>query len=209
MTTLLQDLKYGLRMLAKNPSFTAVVVVSIAIGIAANVTAFSIVNGLFLGDLPVKEPERLVSFSNSRSDFSYPDYLDYRDQTRQVFEDISATFPLAPASLGGSGEPERLWGQLVSGNFFSVMGANPVVGRGFTPEEDKVPGRDAVVVISHSLWQRRPRSSSRRAPHPFDIAPLWIYGFGNGVAETGPPRKGRCRLYAGRARISATKGGST
>ena len=155
MGRLWQDVRYAFRTVLKTPGFTAVVVISIALGIAANTTVFSIVNGLFLGALPVNDAERLLSFSDNRSDFSYPDYLDYRDQTGHVFEGVSATFPIAPASLGGVGEPERIWGQLVSGNFFSVVGANPVVGRTFLPEEDKVPGRDPVVVLSHSLWRRR------------------------------------------------------
>ena len=153
--TLFQDLRFGLRTLARNPGFTAVIIISIALGIAANTTVFSIANGLLWGVLPVKDPGCLISFSHSRSDFSYPDYLDYRDQTRQVFEGVSATFPVVPASLGGAGEPERIWGQLVSGNFFSVAGANPALGRTFAPEEDMVLGRDAVVVLSHSLWRRR------------------------------------------------------
>ncbi|MDP2997188.1 MAG: ABC transporter permease, partial [Bryobacterales bacterium] len=145
---------YALRTFRQNPGFTAVVILSIALGIAANTTVFSIVNGLLLGDLPVSEPERLLAFSGGRS-MSYPDYIDYRDQTRDVFEGVSAHFPVVPASLGGTGEPERVWGQLVSGNYFPVIGVRPALGRGVTPAEDDAPGRDAVVVLSHALWQRR------------------------------------------------------
>jgi predicted permease len=151
---MLRDALYALRTFRQNPGFTAVVILSIALGIAANTTVFSIVNGLLLGDLPVSEPERLIGFSGGRS-MSYPDYIDYRDQARDVFEGVSAHFPVVPASLGGTGEPERVWGQLVSGNYFSVIGVRPALGRGVAQAEDEAPGRDAVVVLSHALWQRR------------------------------------------------------
>jgi predicted permease len=154
MSTLLQDLKYGLRMLANSPGFTAIIIISIALGIAANTTVFSVVNGLFLGSLPVRNPERLVSFSSIDS-FSYPDYVDYRQQTTQVFEGVCAHFPFIPASIGKAGEPERVWGELVSGGCFSIIGVNPALGRGILPAEDEVVGRDAVVVLSQGLWRRR------------------------------------------------------
>ncbi len=155
METLLQDARYAYRTLRKAPGFTAVIVISIALGIAANTTVFSIANGLLWGVLPVKDPGRLVVFSEGDS-ISYPDYIDYRDQTRQVFEGgVCAHFPLVPASLGDHGEPERIWGQAVSGNYFSAVGVTPLLGRGILPSEDEVPGRDAVVVLSHALWRCR------------------------------------------------------
>jgi predicted permease len=150
---MLKDLQYALRTFRRNPGFTAVVVLSIALAIAANTTIFSIANGLLLGDLPVAEPDRLVSFSGGSK--SYPDYVDYRDQTKDVFEGVSAHFPVVPASFGGGGEPERVWGQLVSGNYFAVIGVTPTLGRGIGLTDDEAPGRDAVIVLSHSLWQRR------------------------------------------------------
>jgi hypothetical protein len=148
-----QDLIYAVRTFRKNPGFVAIVTVSVALGIAANTTVFSMVNAMLLGDMPVREPDRLVSFDESKSK-SYPDFTDYRDQAKDVFEGVGAYFPLVPVSLGG-GEPERIWGQVATGNYFSLIGAQPVVGRGFLPEEDQAPGRDAVVVLSYSLWQRR------------------------------------------------------
>lgn len=151
---MLRDLLYALRTFRQSPGFTAVVVVSIALAIAANATVFSIMNGLLLGSLPVAEPDRLLSFNGGRS-MSRPDYLDYRDQTKDIFSGISAHFPLVPASIGGQGEPERVWGQLVSGNYFSVTGVRPSLGRGIAPQEAEVEGRDPVVVLSHGLWQRR------------------------------------------------------
>jgi hypothetical protein len=147
-----QDLIYALRTFRKNPGFVAVVIVSVALGIAANTTVFTMVKATLLGQLPVREPEQLVNFDETSSK-SYPDFVDYRDQTKDVFEGVGAYFPLVPVSLGG-GEPERIWGQLATGNYFSLMGAEPAVGRGFLPEED-VPGRGQVVVLSYSLWRRR------------------------------------------------------
>ena len=154
MNALLRDARFAYRTLVKAPGFTAIIVVSIALGIAANTTVFSIVNGLYLGSLPVKDPDRLVAFADGNS-LSYPDFVDYRDQTKQVFEGVTAHFPFVPASLGGVGEPERIWGELVSGDYFSLVGVAPVLGRGILPEEDAVVGRDAVVVLGQTLWRRR------------------------------------------------------
>ncbi|MBZ5593651.1 MAG: ABC transporter permease [Acidobacteriia bacterium] len=154
LETVLQDASYAWRSFRKSPGFTAAVVVSIALGIAANTTVFSIVNAVLLGALPVREPARLVNFNEGNS-LSYPDYIDYRDQAKAVFEGVCANFPLVPASLGGGGEPERIWGQLASGNYFSVVGVDLAVGRGFLPEEDQVPRRNPVVVLSNGLWRRR------------------------------------------------------
>ncbi|MGA2735963.1 MAG: ABC transporter permease [Bryobacteraceae bacterium] len=152
--TVKQDLTFAARTLLKNPGFTAAVAVSVALAIAANSTVFGIVNGLLLGALPVPEPSRLVSL-NQGTTFSYPDYIDYRDQTSQVFQGLTAHFPFIPANLGGSGEPERIWGQVAAGNYFSVVGIKPVIGRGFTPEEDRAAGGSPVVVLSNGLWHRR------------------------------------------------------
>ena len=155
METFLQDIRYALRTLVKIPGFTAVIIISIALGIAANATVFSVANGLLWSVLPVKDPGRLVMFSEGQS-FSYPDYADFRDQTTDIFEGgVVAHFALIPASLGGTGEPERVWGQAVSGNYFSVLGLNMRLGRPILPEEDRVMGRDQVVVLSHNLWRRR------------------------------------------------------
>ena len=155
MTTLAQDLRYAARAFAKSPGFTAVVVVSIALGIAANTTVFSIVNSLMLTSAPVGDPDKLFMFNDGNS-FSWPNFVDYRDQaTGKVFEGVAGFFPLVPANVGGSGQPERVWGQAVTANYFGVARVKPVLGRGFLPEEDQVEGRNPVVVIGHALWQRR------------------------------------------------------
>ena len=154
LSTVKQDLTFAARTLLKNPGFTVAVTVSVALAIAANSTVFGIVNGLLLGALPVREPARLVSLNQGNS-FSYLDYIDYRDQTSYVFEGITAHFPFIPANLGGAGEPERIWGQVASGNYFSVVGVKPSLGRAFTPAEDRAAGRNPVVVLGNGLWRRR------------------------------------------------------
>ena len=122
MEKLLQDIRYAFRTLRRAPGFSLVVITSIALGFAANATVFSVANGLLWGVLPIRDPGRMVMFSEGNS-FSYPDYLDYRDQTNDIFEGgVAAHFPLIPASIGGKGDPERVWGQAVSGNFFSILG---------------------------------------------------------------------------------------
>ena len=151
---LLRDLSYALRTLRRDPSFTAVVAVSIALGIAANTTVFSMVNATMLAALPVRDPGGLYAFSSGRT-FAYPDYRDFRDQCGGIFEGLAGHFPLAPASLAGSGTPERVWGQLVSGNYFSIVGVPLALGRGIAPGEDEAPGRSPVVVLGNGLWRRR------------------------------------------------------
>ena len=142
MKKLSPDVPYAVRTLIKTPGVTLAIIISIALGIAANTTVFSIAEGLLWGVLPVRDSQRLVSFPDGGETFSYPDYIDYRDQTADLFEGgVFAYFAFVPASIGGRGEPERVWGQLVSGNYFSVVGVTPALGRGILPEEDKVIGR--------------------------------------------------------------------
>jgi predicted permease len=149
MSRLTQDVTYTFRTFRNSPGFVAVVVVSIAIGIAANTTIFSVANAVLFGGLPVRDADRLVNFSNDRhgSSFSLPTYGDLRESP--AFEDIAAHFSFAPVSLNS----ERVWGQLVSGNYFSVIGVPMARGRGIRPEEDA--RRDTVVVLSYALWKRK------------------------------------------------------
>ena len=155
-----QDLRYGVRMLVKNPGFAFVAVLTLALGIGANTAIFSIVNAVLLQPLPFSEPDRLVWVwgnirnGGNRASTSPLDYLDYREQNT-TFEHFAATFSVPVSfNLTGSGEPERLQGQAATGNFFQALGVNPALGRTFLLENEE-PGRDQVAVLSHKLWQRR------------------------------------------------------
>jgi putative ABC transport system permease protein len=155
MQMLLQNLRFASRSLLKAPGFSCVVIISIALAFAANATVFSVANGLLWGVLPVKDAQNVVMFSEGRS-FSYPDYLDYNAQSDEIFEGgVIAHFPLIPASLGGTGTPERIWGQAVSGNFFPAAQIAMTLGRPLLPEDDRVVGDGRVVVLSQVLWKRR------------------------------------------------------
>lgn len=146
-------------MLAKTPGFTAVAVFSLALGIGANTSMFSVVNALFLQSFPVEDPGSLVSLytlDNKNAGFlpsSYLNYKEYRDRN-QVFSGL-LLYSGIPLSLGDGGEPEQIVGQMVSGNYFDVLGVKPVLGRTFAPEEDSMPGSHPVAVISHGLWMRK------------------------------------------------------
>ncbi|MEK6286976.1 MAG: ABC transporter permease [Acidobacteriota bacterium] len=160
MENLLQDLRYGFRMLLKRPGFTAVAVLALALGIGANTAVFSVVNAVLLRPLPLKDPDRLVWIwgdsiqqpGNGRGSVSPPDFLDFREQN-QVFERITA-FQNAPFNLAGSGEPERVNGVRVSAEFFETVGVAPIHGRAFVSEEEQ-DGRGKVAVMGYGLWQRR------------------------------------------------------
>ncbi len=155
-----QDIRYGLRVLAKSPGFTVVAVLSLAIGIGASTVVFSWVEGVLLRPLPgVEKPEGLVAFETfaSKRDFvglSYPDYRDYRDHLKLLAG--LATTEFTPLSVGREGRAEQLAGEMVSGNYFTVLGVRPVLGRVFTQGEvgDK-PDGSPVVVISSRLWRGR------------------------------------------------------
>jgi putative ABC transport system permease protein len=159
METLWQDLRYGFRMLARNPGFTTVAVLTLALGIGANASIFSVVNGILLGPLPYPEADRLVQLyaakpSKGWDDFavSHPDFLDWSEQN-ESFEGM-AIYRGRSLSLTGEGEPERLRGLAASAKLFSVLGRSPAQGRAFRVEEDR-PGADRVAVLSHGLWERR------------------------------------------------------
>lgn len=160
MGTLWQDLRYGVRMLWKSPGFTGVAVVVLALGIGANTTIFSLVNGLLLRPLVgVEAPETLAAvytsdYSSGRfGSSSYPDYVSFRDGA-DAFEGLAAYEP-AVASLTGNDEPQRLRGQSVTGNYFQVLGVRATAGRTLLPEDEAAASGNPVVVISHNLWQRR------------------------------------------------------
>ncbi|HKP13009.1 MAG TPA: ABC transporter permease [Blastocatellia bacterium] len=159
METLLKDIRYGLRMLVKNPGFTAVAVVSLALGIGANTAIFSIINSFLLAPLPVTEPARLVSvFTTDQKNpgplpVSHYNFLDYRDKT-DVWDGILA-YNFAAVNLNRStGEGRQLFAEVVTGNYFDVLGVKPLYGRAFLPDEDRTLGTHPVAVLSYASWQR-------------------------------------------------------
>jgi predicted permease len=158
MIGLYEDIRYGLRALAKNRGFTAVCILSLALGIGANTTIFTLVNAVLLRPLPVHEPGRLAALYtiDSRNPgfwgCSYPNYKDYRDEN-QVFSSL-LLYTGVGLNLTGGAAPRLVMGQLASANYFSALGVNPVVGRAFLPEEDTVAGASPVAVISNRFWRR-------------------------------------------------------
>jgi len=157
MTTLIEDVRYGLRMLAKNPGFTAVALLTLALGIGANTAVFSIVNGVLLSPLSFPDPDKLVVLFESKPNFkegsiSYPNFLDWQRENH-AFSSIAAYRPDS-FSLTDAGEGEQVRGQMVSAGFFSVLGVKPSIGRMFTAEEDQL-GAGRVVLISSGFWKRK------------------------------------------------------
>ncbi|MDB5034529.1 MAG: hypothetical protein JWQ98_1770 [Chlorobi bacterium] len=157
--SILQDIRFGARMLVRKPGVTIVAVLALALGIGANTTIFSAVNAILFRPLPVRNQEGLVVIRKTEPDgtdplpFSHPEYLDYRDGS-VAFSGIAA-WTGASTSLMADGEPEVVSAEITSGNYFSTLGISPAIGRFFGPTEDQVPGRDPVTVISYPLWQHR------------------------------------------------------
>jgi predicted permease len=157
--TLLQDLRHGLRIFRKNPGFTTAAVLSLALGIGANLTIFSFVDAFFLRPIPAREPKRLVNAEGIRSPwphgyYAYPSYVLYRDHSKS-FEALAAHYSTTPLNMVIDGDSRMVNGAVVSANYFSMLGIQPRLGRFFLPEEDAVPDRNPVVVISYRMWQDR------------------------------------------------------
>jgi predicted permease len=151
LETLLHDLGYSLRRLAKQPAVTAIAVLSIGLGIGANATIFSMVSRFVLRPAPVGDPSTLLAVQRrGENALSWPLFHDLRDQVK-AFSAVAGYFPLLPASVGGRGEPERVYGQAVSANFFDATELRMMRGRGFAKNEEKQP----VVVLGAGLWHRR------------------------------------------------------
>ena len=152
----IRDVRYAIRTLAKHPAVTAIAVLSIGLGIGANATIFSMVSRFVLRPAPVGDPSTLLALHIAErgeqccNSFPLPIYRDLQDQAKS-FSGVAAYYELIPASLSGGSEPERVWGQGVSSNFFDVLELPMVLGRGLSSAEDRLP----VVVISARLWQRR------------------------------------------------------
>ncbi|HEV2176676.1 MAG TPA: ABC transporter permease [Terriglobia bacterium] len=186
MNTLLHDLRYGLRTLAKNPGFTAVAVLTLALGIGANTAIFSVVNAVLLRPLPYPQPDRLVAvgqmWRGAGDSFSPADFLDLQAQNH-VFEQMAA-FKAESFNLATGDRPERLEGAVVTTNLFGVLGVRPFLGRGFLPEDAGSSGNRAVV-LSNDLWRRRFGASARALgqnlilnAEPFTVVGVMPRGFG-------------------------------
>jgi predicted permease len=159
MTVFWNDVKYGLRMLARSPGFAAVALLTLALGIGANTAVFSVISAILLAPLPYERPDRLVQVYETMKnheegvlDMSLPTYLDLRQRNRS-FDDLAA-FQRDTANLTGQGEPEQIACFVVSPHFWKVLGVSIAQGRPFTREDDQ-PGKNAVVILDHGLWQRR------------------------------------------------------
>lgn len=185
---MIQDLRFGIRMLMKNPGFTFVAVATLALGIGVNTALFTVFDAFILKPLPVKDPDGLVNLSGVDQNsgrhklFSYLDYLDYRDRTKTLAELVAwnkAAVALGEAQAGRDDISEssgHIFGLLVSTNYFTALGAEMALGRGFLPEEDRTPGTHPVIVLSHHFWQRQfegdPQiigKTIRLQSHPFTV----------------------------------------
>jgi len=178
--TILQDIKYGLRMLARSPGFTSIAVLTLALGIGANTAIFSLTNQVLLRMLPVRNPEELVivrvpgdkpghtsSDGDGAASFSYPMYKDLRDRA-PVFSGLLARFGVS-LNVSESGGTERAVGELVSGNYFDVLGVRPSLGRVFSPDDETAPGANPVAVLSYGYWTRRFGNNSAILNKPLTV----------------------------------------
>jgi predicted permease len=202
MDTLWQDLRYGARMLVKARGLTAVAVLSLALGIGANTTIFSLINALFLTPVPVADPATLVNLyttdernTGGSNDFlptSRANFLDYRDQSASFAGITGVTFSQV-ALAGAGGKPEQVDGLLATGDYFDVLGVEAAHGRVFGPDDDRTPGAHPIAVLSHGLWKRRfgadPSIVGRELRlnnHPFTVIGVAPEGF-RGTQVLGGP----------------------
>ena len=162
MSSIGQDIRYALRCFGRSPGFTAVAVLTLALGIGANTAIFAVVNGVLLKPLPFANADRLMLVhlvmplrEGGRAEmvWSYPKYRTMTE-LQQVFEE-TAIFTGRPFSVSGDGDPERLPGETITDQYLSVLGVRPILGRGFTQEEARQAGAAPVVIIGHGLWTGR------------------------------------------------------
>ena len=159
MENLIKDVRYGVRMLAKNPGVTLVAVITLALGIGANTAIFSGVSAFLIRPLNIPRASELIRPLEMAEDrgltdeFSYPDFVDYRNQATS-FTGLAAE-DMLQAAIDADNQNDVIWGQVVSANYFDVLEVKPLMGRTFLPEEDKIIGANPVVVLGHSYWQRR------------------------------------------------------
>ena len=188
MESLLKDIRYGFRNLLKRPGYTAIALITLALGIGANTAIFSLISTVLLRPLPVPHPEQLVEVYgtlHNGADYtiqSHLNYLDYRERNN-VFSGLMS-YRFAPMSISHESRNERVWGFLVSGNYFETLGVQPFLGRYFTPDEDKTPDSHPVAVISYACWQKRFASANNVVgqqllinSHPFTVIGVTPDGF--------------------------------
>src|SRR5271154_1161755 len=188
METLLQDIRYGARMLLKNPGFLIVAVITLALGIGANTAIFSMVDAFLLRPLPVANPAQITVLAYQQhgrfqTQFSLADYRDIQNQTNEVFSDVLA-YQFGLDGLSVDGKADRVMTNYVTGNYFSALGLKPALGRLILPSEGAVPGADPVMVLAYSYWQTRfggdPGVVGRRVSvdgHPITIVGVAPKGF--------------------------------
>jgi hypothetical protein len=195
------DLKFVLRSLGRSPLFVLVAVMSLALGIGANSTIFSLLDEVLLRSLPVKDPQPLVSmdwdgtFSGSaRNDhaFSYPMYVGFRDKTENIFAGVLARYA-TPVDLGWRGAAERANAELVSGNYFDVLGVGTAIARTLTANDDKLKAGEPYLVLSYGYWQKRFGGNPSVLNQTVDINnhPMMVVGVaqrGFRGTEVGSPR---------------------
>src|SRR5262245_16376367 len=162
MDQILADLRYAARTILKNPGFTAVVVLTLGLGIGANTAIFTLMDQVLMRPLPVKDPQELVTLdgpgpysgrTENDQTFSHPMYLALRDGGQAAFSGVVARYP-SDATLTSRGRTERVMVEAVSGNYFEVLGVGTAVGRAITPDDDRVAGASPLVVLSHGYWTR-------------------------------------------------------
>src|SRR6185437_2777098 len=152
-----QDIRYAFRVLVKSPAFSVIAILTLALGIGANTAIFSVVNGVLLNPLPFHDPHQLVSMFQEIPNFdngsiSYPNFVDWR-RMNQTFAGMAA-YRSTGFNLSGNGEPERLHGEMISAGFFEILGVNPLLGRTFSQDEDRL-GANPTVMITEGLWKRK------------------------------------------------------
>jgi len=191
MGTLMQDIRYGMRTLAKNPGFTAVAILTLALGIGANTAIFSLVDAFLLRPLPVKDPAQITTLAYQlRSGpllnvFSAPDSRDIREQTGNIFTSV-ISYQIGLDGLKVDGKADRIVTAYVAGNYFSTLGIKPALGRFILPSEEETPGANPVMVLGYSYWKTHfggdPSIVDRKVSvdgHPVTIvgiAPQGFYG---------------------------------
>ena len=160
MISFFQDVRYAIRILFKNPGFTLIAALSLALGIGANSAIFSLADALLLRPLPILEPSSVLDVSTNTTDnpfggISYPNFRDLQAKSKSFDEMVAFQISTVSVATSAQAVPQIISGVIASENLFQALGVQPILGRGFLPEEGKVPGRDAVAVVSYDFWQNQ------------------------------------------------------